>query len=382
MDITALYNISYGLYVVGSKIDGKDAGSVVDAFIQSTSSPVPTVILCSIQANQTNAAIKQTGEFTVSVLANDVDPFIIGNFGFQSGRDADKWANVKHKRIGDLPVLENAVAYLRCKVIDHKELSTHTAFFCEVIDAVKGQGEPLIYGEYQKNMKAKTMEAFKEFKNNGKAPAPVAEKSSRWVCTVCGYVYDGEVPFEQLPADWKCPICGQPKSVFVIEKAEENKTTKNLMEAFAGESQANRKYMTYAKKAEAEGKKNAAKLFSAASDAETIHALKEFEIAGKINSTSDNLLDAVKGETHEYQDIYPEFIKTAEAEGNKAAAMIFTYAMKAEEAHAKLYKEALDSINNDEEIFYYLCPVCGNIEKFIPERCSICGIPGSKFIKY
>jgi flavin reductase (DIM6/NTAB) family NADH-FMN oxidoreductase RutF len=94
MDSKALYKITYGLYVVGSQIDGKDAGCVVDAFIQSTGSPVPTVILCSIQANQTNAAIKQTGEFTVSVLSKDVDPFVIGNFGFQSGRDNDKWANV------------------------------------------------------------------------------------------------------------------------------------------------------------------------------------------------------------------------------------------------------------------------------------------------
>ena len=96
---------------------------------------------------------------------------------------------------------------------------------------------------------------------------------------------------------------------------EENKTSKNLMEAFAGESQANRKYLAYAKKAEAEGKKNAAKLFKAASDAETLHALKHFEVAGNLTgSTADNLGDAVSGETHEYKDMYPGFIKTAEEE--------------------------------------------------------------------
>ncbi len=167
MDAKALYKISYGLYVVGSKIDGKNAGCVVDAFIQSTSAPVPTVILCSIQANQTNAAIKQTGEFTVSVLGTDVDPFVIGNFGFQSGRDVDKWSNVPHKLVDGLPVLEKAIAFLRCKVTDQKELSTHTAFFCEVIDAWQGEGEPLIYGEYQKGMKAQTLEAFKAFKEKG-----------------------------------------------------------------------------------------------------------------------------------------------------------------------------------------------------------------------
>ncbi len=163
---------------------------------------------------------------------------------------------------------------------------------------------------------------------------------------------------------------------------EKEKTPKNLMKAFAGESQANRKYTAYAKKAEAEGKFNAAKLFKAASDAETLHALKHFEVAGKISSTSDNLKDAVAGETHEYQDMYPDFLKDAEAEGNKAAITTFTFAMKAEEVHAKLYQEALENINQTEEVFYYLCPVCGNIEKSIPEKCSICGVPGSKFIKY
>jgi len=160
------------------------------------------------------------------------------------------------------------------------------------------------------------------------------------------------------------------------------KTLNNLMDAFAGESQANRKYTAYAKKAAAEGKLNAAKLFKAASDAETLHALKEFEVAGKIGATNDNLKDAVAGETHEYQSMYPGFIKDAEAEGNKAAITIFTFAMKAEEVHARLYKEALENIDQTEEIFYYLCPVCGNIEKAVPEKCSICGAPGSMFIKY
>ncbi|ATW25763.1 rubrerythrin family protein [Candidatus Formimonas warabiya] len=163
---------------------------------------------------------------------------------------------------------------------------------------------------------------------------------------------------------------------------EEQKTLKNLMEAFAGESQANRKYLAYAKKAEADGKINAAKLFKAASDAETLHALKHFEVAGKIGSTADNLKDAVNGETHEYQNMYPDFVKEAEKEGNKAALNSFTLAMKAEEVHARLYKEALENLDQTEEVFYYLCPVCGNIEKSVPEKCSICGAPGSKFIKY
>jgi len=163
---------------------------------------------------------------------------------------------------------------------------------------------------------------------------------------------------------------------------DESKTLKNLMEAFAGESQANRKYLAYSKKAEKDGKMNAAKLFRAASDAETLHALKHFEVADKIKSTPDNLKDAINGETHEYQNMYPDFLKEAQAEGNKAAIISFTFAMKAEEVHARLYKEALDSLGQTDEVFYYLCPICGNIEKVRPEKCSICGFPGSKFIEY
>ncbi|WMJ78867.1 MULTISPECIES: rubrerythrin family protein [unclassified Sedimentibacter] len=162
----------------------------------------------------------------------------------------------------------------------------------------------------------------------------------------------------------------------------ENKTLQNLMDGFAGESQANRKYLAYAKKAEKEGKTNAAKLFRAASDAEALHAQKHLEVAGKIKTTTENLQDAVAGETYEYESMYPEFIKAAEAEGNKAAIGTFKLAMEAEKVHAKLYKEALEKIDEAEEVFYYLCPVCGNIEKSIPDKCSICGVPGSKFIKY
>lgn len=162
----------------------------------------------------------------------------------------------------------------------------------------------------------------------------------------------------------------------------ENKTLQNLMDGFAGESQANRKYLAYSKKAEKEGKTNVAKLFKAASDAEALHAQKHLEVAGKIKTTAENLQDAVAGETYEFESMYPEFIKVAEAEGNKSAINTFKLAMEAEKVHAELYKEALENLDETEEVFYYLCPVCGNIEKAVPDKCNICGVPGSKFIKY
>ena len=169
------------------------------------------------------------------------------------------------------------------------------------------------------------------------------------------------------------------------EKLMSEKTTTydNLMTAFTGESEANRKYTAYAEKAEKDGYSNAAKLFRAAADAETIHAISHFKVAGNVRTTAENLKDGVEGETYEYTSMYPPFVELAEAEGNTQAVRSFTYAMKAEEVHAGLYREALDNLDAEaEEIFYYLCPVCGNIEKFVPDKCKICGVPGDKFIKY
>lgn len=166
------------------------------------------------------------------------------------------------------------------------------------------------------------------------------------------------------------------------QEMSESKTHENLMEAFAGEALANRKYVAYARKAEKEGLTNAAKLFRAAADAETLHALKHLEVAGKIDSTAENLKDGVAGETYEYKDMYPDFVKEAEAEGNQAARRSFLFAMKAEEVHAGLYQDALERLDQTEEMFYYLCPVCGNIEKERPDQCGICGVPGERFIQY
>lgn len=161
-----------------------------------------------------------------------------------------------------------------------------------------------------------------------------------------------------------------------------NRTLDNLMAAFAGEAQANRKYLAYAEKAEKDARLNAAKLFRAASDAETLHGLKHFEVAARTGTTAQNLKDAAAGETYEYSDMYPEFVKVAEAEGDKAALKSFTFATKAEKVHARLYQEALENMDETGEVFYYLCPVCGIIEKRVPEKCGIWGVSGEIFIEY
>ncbi|MBN1488724.1 MAG: rubrerythrin family protein [Phycisphaerae bacterium] len=161
-------------------------------------------------------------------------------------------------------------------------------------------------------------------------------------------------------------------------------TEENLKEAFAGESQANRKYVAFAKKAEADGFPNVARLFRTTAEAETIHALGHLAALGGIGSTADNLQAAIDGETHEYTEMYPPMVQEAEAEGHKAKRM-FTYAVKAEAVHAKLYAMALDAVKRGvdlTETAFYLCPVCGHIEFGTPPvACPICGAKGEKFVQ-
>jgi rubrerythrin len=152
-----------------------------------------------------------------------------------------------------------------------------------------------------------------------------------------------------------------------------SKAEKGLQEAFAGESQANRKYTAFAKKADSEGYKQIAKLFRAAAEAETVHALNHLRELGAVKSTKENLESAVAGETYEFQDMYPQMIADAHSEGNKRAEMSFTYANSVEKIHAALYKKALESLGQNEEVDYYVCQVCGNtVEGKPPDKCPIC----------
>ena len=164
-----------------------------------------------------------------------------------------------------------------------------------------------------------------------------------------------------------------------------NKTDANLKAAFAGESQANRKYLAFAKKAEEEGLPQIAKLFRAAAEAETVHAHNHLRIAGKIGMTVSNLDEAINGETYEFRQMYPEFIAVAQKEKNKQAEWSFNIANQVEEIHAGLYKKALDSLGAKKPVSnveYFVCKVCGNtIEREAPEKCLICGAPQAQFQK-
>lgn len=159
-------------------------------------------------------------------------------------------------------------------------------------------------------------------------------------------------------------------------------TDKNLKEAFAGESQANRRYLAFAKKAEEEGYLSIAKLFKAAAEAETIHAHNHLRELGGIRSTKENLLEAINGETFEFQNMYPKMIEDAKAENREGALRSFNYANEVEKVHAQLFKKALENIDKKENVEYYICPVCGNtFENEVPDKCPICNALKKFFIK-
>ena len=163
------------------------------------------------------------------------------------------------------------------------------------------------------------------------------------------------------------------------------KTIINLKDAFAGESQANRRYLAFAKKAEEEGLKSVAKLFRAAAHAETVHALNHLGIIGEVKSTVENLKTAVSGETFEFDKMYPEFIEVATSEGNAKAVWSFRVANQVEKIHAGLFSKAVENLKDGIEavdVDYFVCEVCGNtVAGEAPDRCPICMAPKKRFTK-
>jgi rubrerythrin len=161
-----------------------------------------------------------------------------------------------------------------------------------------------------------------------------------------------------------------------------SKTEKNLKESFAGESQANRTYLAYAKKAEKEGYPQVAKLFRAAAAAETVHAHNHLKELGGIRSTKENLEEAITGESFEFKEMYPKMIKEAEEEGNKGALRSFNFANEVEETHAALYIKALENLGKNAETDYYVCEICGHTaEGEAPDKCPVCGAVKKMFTK-
>ena len=203
-------NFSYGVYVVSTLDGSRPTGCIANSIMQITSSPA-TIAVSMNHDNYTNSCITSSGKFAVSILSESSDSGLIGNFGFQSGKDVNKFDNVAYDMIDNLPIIQDSCGYVTCKVIDKLETATHTIFLGEVVEGDLLSNEPaMTYAYYHKVVKGKSP------KN---APTYIEEdtkdeSNTKWICGICGYIYDGEVPFEELPDSYACPICKQPKSVF------------------------------------------------------------------------------------------------------------------------------------------------------------------------
>lgn len=227
MNLRALYNISYGLYIVTSKKEGRINGQIANTVFQVSNEPC-TIAVSINKKNLTSEFIKESKIFVVSVLEQEAPLSLIGHFGFKSGREIDKFAGIDYSLSpGGVPyVTVNTLAYLEARVIQELDAGTHNIFIGEVTGAeTLKDGTPMTYAYYQRAKKGsvpKTAPTFSPEKEEKNVPF------YKYVCSVCGYVYDpaegdpqGNIspgtPFDKLPEEWTCPICGEGKDVFEKE---------------------------------------------------------------------------------------------------------------------------------------------------------------------
>lgn len=210
MNKNVLRNLSYGVYVVSTVCNGKPTGCIANSAMQVTHD---TIAVSINHENYTNECIKNYGKFAISILGVDVNDNIIPVFGFQSGRDIDKFKNVEVKHVDGLDVIEDSTGYVICEVIDKLETETHTIFLGRITDcdALKEQ-IPMSYAYYHKVKKGNSPKAAPTFLEQP-TETLAANVSVRYKCTICGYIYEGDLT--QEPDDYVCPLCKQPKDKFV-----------------------------------------------------------------------------------------------------------------------------------------------------------------------
>jgi len=229
MNLKALHNLSYGLYVVSSRKGDRLNGQIANTVIQVTSEP-PAVAVCINKKNLTHEFIAESKVFTASMLSRDTPLSFIGHFGFKSGRDVDKLKDISYK-LGETKapiVLDHSLSYLEARVINQADVGTHTIFIGEVVGAdMLKEGEPMTYAYYHEVKRGTTPKTAPTYIEERKE---AVSKMTKYRCTVCGYIYDpalgdpdgGVKPgtaFEQLPDGWVCPVCGASKDAF--EKVQE-----------------------------------------------------------------------------------------------------------------------------------------------------------------
>jgi len=229
MNTKALRSLSYGLYVVASQKQGKLNAQIANTVVQVTSEP-PAISVCINKQNLTHEFITDSKVFTASILSQDTPLSFIGHFGFKSGREVDKLKDINYK-LGETKapiVLDHSLAYLEAKVTNQIDVGTHTIFIGEVVGAdILGEGEPMTYAYYHQVKRGTTPKTAPSYIEERKE---TVSKMAKYECTVCGYIYDPELgdpdggikpgtPFEEIPDDWVCPVCGASKDKF--EKVKE-----------------------------------------------------------------------------------------------------------------------------------------------------------------
>ncbi|KMZ55391.1 flavin reductase [Dorea sp. D27] len=209
MNKNVFRNLSYGVYIISTLDGDRSTGCVANSIMQITSEPA-TIALSMNHDNFTNSCIAKSGLFAISILSETSASSLIGQFGFQCGKDVDKFEGISHTMKKGLPVIDDSCGYIVCKVIDTMETSTHTVFLGEVVDGdILGDSPAMTYAYYHNVVKGKSPKNAPTY-----LPEEAESSDGAWVCSICGYVYDGETPFEDLPDSYKCPVCGQGKDKF------------------------------------------------------------------------------------------------------------------------------------------------------------------------
>ena len=385
LDRKAMHKLSYGLFVLTAKEGEKDNGCIINTAIQAASEP-NQMSICVNKANYTHDMIMRTGSFTVSVISQKADFDLFKHFGFQTGREVDKFADFNacgRGQNGIYYVTQGTNAYISVKVDKTEDLGSHTMFVGEITDMeVLSDDLSATYEYYMKNIKPKPQEVGK-----------TEDGQTIWRCTICGYEYVGE----ELPDDFICPLCKHPASDFekVIKKTEDTnmsnkyagtKTEKNLWEAFAGESQARNKYTYFASVAKKAGYEQIAALFLQTAENEKEHAKLWFKALGELGDTPTNLLHAAEGENAEWTDMYERMAREAEEEGFTELAAQFRGVGAIEKMHEERYRALLHNVEAM-EVFKKSgvtrgeCRNCGHVVVGLeaPEVCPVCNHPQAFF---
>jgi flavin reductase (DIM6/NTAB) family NADH-FMN oxidoreductase RutF/rubredoxin len=222
INLEAFFKISYGLYVVSSGGNNKKSGFVSNAVFQVTAEPAQFAVCCN-KNNFTAELINESKSLSISVLKKEADSKLIGNFGYKSGRDVDKFANAKFMTgVTGVPILlEDTIAWFECRVTQTIDVGTHLIFIAEIIqnDLIDSSGEPLTYAYYRDVKKGKAPKNAPTYIDKERVQAARSD-AKKYKCLICGYIYDGteETNFADLSDDWRCPVCGVNKSNFELDK--------------------------------------------------------------------------------------------------------------------------------------------------------------------